>query len=683
MQMQSNHQQYNLPVPFEYVDQSTFNGNLPQQNDRVPQLQLSQFQMQNQQTFVLAVGLFRAQAQASSQKSPLHIFAYNLLSQNQFQTETYRNFCQLVVDFMELLVRARNYQPQNALETAAKRCYEAYLANVFASYPILQQVTPPQMQAGLQTAMQMFQQMQRDIQQYKMGGGVPMQQPMQQPQMQMGGNQNFNMGGGANLPPVANNWGTNGTAAISSMPQSSVNFNVNNNQGSDNAYYDAPVVKPLTPVEEFSTDNGMGAYPSQQEQRPMQQPMMQVEETDLPIPTDVSEVHVDPFYYVPTGYRPDQSRPYDKIHNPGGIVICPAHLVDWVRTVGDDQPYSILVNPNEFCRFLVKFPDGSVKEKIVAWNPQMDYLKHELNDDLRRRYYREAGVVHASSMVVSSVHSSPIKDEEVANMAADGHLTASNVPPILLSKTIAGGTDLEIENVASSMVQELLANDHIQSDANGMVLPQHEYRVIRPHQMAVTPELADRIRDLGKSSDLVQLGLELQDLVKNGMLPIRYYRFINERLTDSLNRFTADSLSLSTTLDNFAEEIGEYYDYMATKKDPKFLTIIKANVTQIVGRALYTVMADDDFCIADAAVHYQCGWTLEDLVTLNIYQENALLVSAQLHPKLLEVLKGMINRLTEEERKTHRLYLITSDGAYLEVVRGLLVEKAVLLKFKK
>ncbi|MFO5736349.1 hypothetical protein, partial [Klebsiella pneumoniae] len=86
--------------------------------------------------------------------------------------------------------------------------------------------------------------------------------------------------------------------------------------------------------------------------------------TGLDIPQDVKELVFDPNYYVPNGFVINKDRPMDVIYNPGGTEIRPAHLVadkpDWVRTASSANPYSILMDPAVYCRFLAKWPDNTV-----------------------------------------------------------------------------------------------------------------------------------------------------------------------------------------------------------------------------------------------------------------------------------------------------------------------------------
>lgn len=683
-------QQAQLPVSYQQVDQSTFNGNLPAGNDRVPQLQLSQNLMNNQQLVLQAVGLFRGLAQSSVGKGNLHIFAYNLLSSNWFQNQIFQQWCQHLVDFTEFLCICKNYSQTDAVPKAVQRMYEAFLGQCVASYPALMQMgaVPQHMFQGLQTAQGMYQQILQDIQAYKSGNYRPQQQQQMGMMMQQ---QNMGIQMAGNLPPInpsnMGQYATTGQAQFS-QPAGMYQGTANNTTSSTTSSYydDTPSQVPLMPKEEIST-NIYGGYSNNQEQQPMynQQPQtqmqqQQVEDTDLPTPIDVSQVMVDPMYYQPTGFRVNIARPYDEVHNPGGVLIKPAHQVDWERTLGDEDPYSPLVDPEHYCRFYVRFPDGVVKEKFVEWNPQMEYLKHELNDDLRRREYRPNGVVYAAQTPVSTIGGNALVSEEVTSLVQDGGLEALAGRPVVLDDQVfMGATDLEVESEVRAAMRELLEIGD-DEESLGKELPAHEYKSMNVHHMDVSDETFDLLGRLVNYTDLIGVATELKEMVAQGHLSIRYFRFLNDRLTKSINDFLTDSLSMSITIDDFAHDIGELLDYINTKKGSSVLQIVKACAAQIISRAVTMAEVDNTRGVADQFTNFQVGWTLEQLATLNILNEKAVLVSEGTHPTVREVLKGMITRATANGLANVRMRLITLDGVYLEVIRGRLTEKAVLLK---
>lgn len=694
-----------LPVPFNGVDQSTLNNQLPQGNDRTPQVQLSPWMNANQQIGLLAIGMLRAHAQNSVQKSGTHCAAYNLLSQGGFNNQVWNEYGQLVIDFVEFLCAIKRYQPQDACKMASQRVYEALLGVVFATYQQElqhEQITPSGFWAGLQTAQQIYTSVTTDVRNYKSG------MYNQQQQQQFPNNGSFTGGGqlpqismhqntgGYHVPPVAN-------AGISSFQTSGYQpnggtggYHVPDSGGSSssvgNSLYDDPApVKPLQPVEEISSDNGFYSSPIYQEAPQMQtfnqapqQQFVEAEESDLPVPMNVDQVVVDPTYYAPQGVKLDLKRPYDIVYNPGGIVIRPAHQTDAEVTMGDDMPWLQLVDPSRFCAFLVTFPDGTVKEKFVEWNPSMQYLRHELDAEMRRKAYRPEGIVVASEIPMSTIGGDAAPEAEVSMLVKDGHLKRSAVPPVLLEKTFTGCTDLDIE----AQVNEELTNLLEVNFTKEIPQPAAEYRSTFLHPMAITEEAYNQLVMLGKQEELGQIALGLRELVAQGILPTRYYNFINDRFTSAVNGVLTDGLAMNLDITDFCEDYVALEEYLQGKRGEQLVTVLRGAARTVVNKAMCLMDAGEDeqltYYIADNYINFQLGWTLDDLSNLNIRQGKAVLISASAHPTILEALKGMITRANNnQEFIVGTMRLITADGQYLEVIRGRLVQKAILLKLMK
>ncbi|ABY63033.1 hypothetical protein ST201phi2-1p204 [Pseudomonas phage 201phi2-1] len=683
-----------LPVPCTEVDPRWFNNNLPQGNDCVPPIQLSQWMQANQPVGLMAIGLVRGMAQAAANKSPTHTFVYNLFCQNGFQNQVWQQWCQTAVDFTEFLIIVRQYNPNDAVKKAAQCVVEAAMGVAFHTYPVLQQITPNNFWAGLQGAQQMYQSMINDIRSLRSGNynnGMPSNQWQGGPPQ-------------GNLPPINvqqhqsysgyQNHGTQVTtqATVSNYQHTNSSYsNAPTATSGDvaNSLYDVPVnepAKPLVPKEEISSGYDYYSTPLQQESAPMQSfpQAATVEETTLPIPSNVAEVVVDPTYYQPTGFKLDINRAYDLIHNPGGIVIQPDQLVDWEITVGDDTPWPQLMDPNTYCRFLVKFPDGIVKEKFVEWTDAMNYLRHELDAELRRKAHRPNGIVVSSATPISTIGGDAMNATEVESLVKDGHLSRSAVPPVIISGVFQGSTDLEIEG----QVREELSNMLEVNFNDDIPMPAVEYRSQFTHTLPLSDEAVEAINDIREAKDLGQAAQGIKALAVQGVISIRVMHALNKRLTDILNTTIADSMGLTWAIDDFCEEYLELEDFIEQKRGAAMRRVLQGTGEQVLNRALTIVATDDGgehtatlYHVVDNYLNHQVGWDLADLTTLNLKSGKPVLISALAHPVILETLKGMItrnNKAREEFNATLRV--ITRDGFYLEVIKGRLIENATLLK---
>jgi len=693
----------NLPVPFNQVDQSTFNGNLPNGNDAVPNIQLSQQMMQNQQIALQAIGYFRAIAQSTAQKSALHAFCYNLLSQNRFQGPVYAQWCQHLMTFVELLIIAKGYDSKAGIEMGCTRLYEAFLSKAWDEFKNqgLGPNVPNGMWAGLDKGLQLFATIMQDNQKYLQGGAAAFQQQQfngfNNNNGSFGNNNhgNFTNNTTGNLPrinsaTVSGSFGS-GNAAPVGMPLNGT-FNGAQTQTAAGGVYDEPIVeavKPLTPVEEISSDvysqypteeylpmnnNGNAQQTNANFTQQVQQPAF--EETDLPIPLNVDEVIIDPTYYQPAGFKLNIEDLYGVIYNPGGIEIRPAHRSGWEVTLGDEMPYSFSIDPSTKLMFHVRFPDGTVKEKAIEWNEQMNYQRHELDVELRRRSQRPNGIVVEAKIPVSSIGGEVITCTEIKNLQEDGELKIEG--PVILGTMFSGSTDMEVRAAVQEEMAELLKTEF--SATNPM--PAVEYVSMKTHYMNLTEDEFNLLDELSKCGDLGRVALDLKDLGESGF-DVSYYRFLSSRLTKSINRFMKENMSLSIDIDDFVTEATDLLDYISTKKGPKYLEIIKKGAHDILRKAISVEQTDGGPCVIDYYVNFQLGWFLDQLSGMNIHDNKPVLVSVATHPVILETLRGMIKRQGPENIDARNLRLITADGAVLELIRGYLVDKAMLLKLVK
>lgn len=692
--MQNFNPNQSLPVPCNEVDPRWFNNNLPQGNDCVPPIQLSQWMQANQQVGLMTIGLVRAMAQSAAPKSPTHCFVYNLLCQNGFQNQIWQQWAQTAVDFCEVLILMRQYNVQDAVNKAAQCTVEACMGVAFHTYPALQQVTPNNFWSGLQGAQQMYQQMTLDIRNLRSGNFQNgMQQQQQWPTNPTGNLPPINMNQHQQQYSGHQNYGHqvsgNGPAVSSYQPHNQYQTNNGATSGEvANSLYDIPVtepVKPLVPKEEISTDYFGNSF--HQEPAPMQTfqnatPI--VEETTLPIPTNVSEVVVDPTYYQPTGFKLDINRAYDLIWNPGGIEIRPAQLADWEITVGDDAPWAQLMDPTRYCAFLVKFPDGTVKEKFVEWTDAMNYLRHELDAELRRKAYRPNGIVVSSSTPISTIGGDAMNAEEVDSLVKDGHLKRETVPTVILPAVFQGSTDLEIEG----QVREELSNLLEVNFNDDIPMPTVEYRSQFTHTLPIDHDAFIALGEFRVGKDLAQTALGLRDLATQGVISIRVLHALNDRLTKATNTLMADAMGLTIQIDDFCEDYLALEDHLEAKRGIAMRRTLQGAAETILNRALTLVATDNGeefsptvYHVVDNFVNHQLGWDLADLATLNLKSGKPVLISQLAHPVILETLKGMIARNNaNREVFTGVLRLITRDGYYLEVLKGRLVENATLLK---
>lgn len=708
-QMQQQQLQALAGICFNQVDMSTFNPNLPNQNDKFPQIAQSQW-LQNQQAqqFVgQAVAIFRLRIQERAQRTFLHTWAYNRISQNQFQNQIWNDWGNKLASFLEYLmvVQPQNNPPQTAIPKAADTMFKCYLATCSMEQPQLQQFVAQDaaMVQDLNKHAQLIGVIMQDINAYRSGRMMApqQQQQFQQPQQfaQYGGQMvSMSQPGNGQLPAINTTmqYGQPQTMAPMQMqsmqvggsamlapqpmviqPSSGAGANMGMDYGTPEPtpapapqqqtnFLAAPTAS-LNPVESY----GVSVAPVNTVAPPA--PALQAEELDRPVPMSAKDVVFDPHYHTPAGFQVDMERPYDIIHSPGGVITRPAYQVpDWKVTRNDSHVYTQIVDPNRYIRFYTKWPDGVVQESIVEINEMLDYQKHEINADLRRDAYRPEGEVRTTQLAVHKQINDMKPIAEVKElMLTDEH------QPVRMAVEFQGSTDMENEVESRKMLRADLG---LARDAK---LPAHEYVSSRAHLIDISDEGFEQLMGSLDTNDLINVAKDLGLHTRQGVLTPRVFNFINGRLTNEVNSFLKDAMSLDVTIEDFAEDIAPLQDHLATLGD-KYLKLLKDSSQLILARSvqLHKVVDEDgsvQYSINDQFVNLQTGWDLSELVDGKLSEE-AQLVSSYTHQAMIDAIKGMYGRATPAQRILSRFRVITLDGAYMEIFKGVLVENAFMFK---
>lgn len=712
-QPQMNQPQYLANTCYNQIDQSTFNPNLPASNDVFPQVQQTQWlaNPQAMQMLGMAIGTFRLRLQERAQRSSLHVWAYNKISQGRFQNQVWQQWCGHLAGFLEFIsvVQAQNNPPQVAVTKAADTMFKCYLASCVAEQPQLAQFVAqdPNMMAELQKYSQVFGAIMQDVQAYRSGRMVApqQQQMMQQPQMGMMNNgQMVSMAQPSvgQLPAVGMNpvYGQQqmvqrapmqlstmavGHQSLSVQPAMTVQALPGN--GDTGMDYGIPTAEPipapapmqqmqmqqpavtpaLNPVESYGVSVAEATAPV------IQQPFVPVEELDRPIPMTAKDVILDPHYYIPQGVEIDQERPFDFIYSPGGIVTRPAYQVDWQVTRNDTFVYTQMVNPEKYIRFYTKWPDGVVQESIVEINEMMNYLKHEIDADLRGAAYKPKGEVRLTALKIHTQINDMMPLAEVKELQL-----ADETTPVKMSGDYQGTTDMENEVESRKTLRAELGLSKEDK------LPSHEYRSTRTHLIDIDQECFDVLMTSLDTNDLQQIAKDIALANRQGLLSDRVYNFIKGRLTTEVNSFMKDSMSLDLDIDNFIDDISELMDVLNTDYDAKYVKHLKDAASLILARSVQLHRTEDEegevvFSINDTYVNLQTGWVLADLTDAKLNDE-AQLVSGYTHQALIDAIKGMFSRAEAGERILRRFRVITLDGAYLEFFKGVLVQSAFMFR---
>lgn len=676
----SQTQQVQLPVSPDHPDQSTFNNNLPGANDIWPQLP-RQPQLDGQ-IIAMCVAHFRMFAQTRATKTRVHVFTYNMLSSNRFQNPLFTEWCQRTVDFCEFLIKVQQNPPNVAIEKAAGKIYMGLLYTMVATpqFAVLQQMIDTNIATMLNAAGAELNSITTDVQNWLRNG---QQQVQQSP---YGGS--VTIGGGAQLPQIST--GSYGTQPAGNNPHAALSA-----YGTVAPASSIPAGAHLMPmptaapvVVDQGTDRGgryldgstqsWGAAPAAAPAATIvaAQPAPVVDFNE-PIPGTVEEVIIDPAMNARLGFAINPDRPFDVIYNNGGVEARPAHLSKWKRTVGGDQPYAMLVDPNKWIVFHVRFADGVVKEKLVEIEDGMQYLQHEINDKLRAAAFKPEGKVIQSSREIAEYNAIP-EPIKVLDQRVDQDL--DDITPVILTGLYTCSTDLENEREARLELVDSLKL------APTDLLPAHQYTSVKFHSMDITKECYDELVKFAEYTNWETVATRLSEMARTGLLPMRYYRFITERLTKAVNLFLSDALSISgIRIGDFAEDIAALPAYLGKKRGLEIQQVFDQAANTIIMRTVCMANEGEDdamaYGIADQYINLQLSWSQNQIASLSIERE-PVLVSQASHPKVMEVIKDLLQRVANDDDKlqTHTLRLLTVDGCYYEVIRGRLMANAILLK---
>lgn len=693
-QQQAQQMQYLAGVCLNAVDQSSFNPNLPNQNDAVPQLQATQWlqQPQSQQMYAMALGIFRLRLQERAMRSPMHSWAYNQISANRFQNQVWNDWANRLAGFLEYISvvpsQAQQNPPNVAVPKAADTMFKCYLATCVTAQPqLFHFVAQDQTMVNeLQKYGQLINAIMQDVQTYRNNGMASQQQPQfvqqagygQLPAIQPGYMQNSYQQQYQQPAPLQ-------TLAVQNQPAyapAPMAMQGSTGAGSTGMDYGVPEAepkpmatqsvlgqpnKPLNPVETY----GVSVAPVNTV-APVA-PAYAPEELDRPVPTDARSVIMDPHYHTPPGFTVDEERPFDIIHSPGGVITRPAYQVpDWTVTRNDSFVYTQLVDPSRYIRFYTKWPDGVVQESIIEITEMMKYAAHEIDADLRAAAHVPDGVVRRTQLAVHKEINNMKPITEVKElMLTDEH------QPIRMTVEFQGSTDMENEVEARRVLR---ADLNLGKDDT---LPSHEYLSSRTHMIDLDEDSFEALMTTIDSNDLAAVAKDFVVHRNKGLLTQREFNFINKRLTDETNAYLKDAMSQDVRIDNFCEDVIPLLDYLATV-DGNYVKLLKDATALLLSRSVQLHRSVDEdknvsYSINDTYVNLQTGWNIGELSDGKLSDE-AQLVSAYTHQALIDAVKGMFGRASAAERILNRFRVVTLDGAYLEIFKGALVQNAFMFK---
>lgn len=686
------------------VDERTIIDGLPQSNNIFPNVQEPPNVPQGLSR-ALASEL-RTRFQNGLNRSPLHCLTYNIISENFFNNQVFGDAVYYATGFVGYVGDTQNMPLEEAAQKAIAYVAMGVLGQVLFSNNFLYNMMPGDQIPAIEEGGRRYANMIiPDVNDYmarnqnrnygNQGGG-----------MNLGGNgggASYSRGGGA----APSNLG--GSAAVLNQynrreqrsPASAVRQNagqagprvhnhVPNTTGSSNSTNGGLAtaarqynrVNNQTPPEQEQTGPLIEQWGGPEEVNTMT-PSRQNELDRDDIPKNITEIVVDPYHFIPDGFAIDDDRPFDTIYVPGNITLVPAYQNPHLTVSKNDVcHWPAVVDPTMYCRFLLIWPDGFTQDFPVEWRPEMEYLKHEINDALRTAHLPDTGKLTTTSRMTAVAFAEPKTKEEIDDVRMNMDIDESelNEYPRVLSSIIIASSPMEEESLAwETMVEEF------EIDQANDITPPYVYLTEELHPLTLSEEATGRLFALLTATSLPNLARGLIEMLKDGLLPLRYYRFINQRFTQVFNKALAENLCIEDLkLDNFVDDIGEMMEVLATDEAyDGTVKLLEARLSTIIELAMNLRQSEgdngDELFIVDQRIQYQVGFPLSKLSDLQVNDVPQLIMKSS-SPTLSRLAMAFVSNIKRDRRLPGRPILITADGVYLEIIAGWLGEKNFLIK---
>jgi hypothetical protein len=568
--------------------------NLPHQVCFIPQLQVLPHVAQ---VLPAMVGQIMLDLQNHAQIGPHRTYFFNLMSENAYQNKNFHELMSFAADLFDLYVTAHRMAHQQAFEMAVDRAIQIFLGSRVLQNPQVASYLNPQMVGDFQLLIQEGRNLAQEIANLRNQRMVP----------QGGYNYNGVPNGAPNnnytpYQPGAMAYATSTTpnrpSALSAAAPTTMAPAPYLNQGQfvqsapapGPTRYEMGAVSPsgAMPVQAVYNlpPNAVGTVqvPRQDISAPTPTPAPQAgrsrwgkqsgEATAAPTqpaaPVVAPKVSTVPDPIIRDGQSTlaYDERPLDLIVTERGEEIAPAHLVKddpgWQFRPTVNNPYRLAYDPNEYMLTLVRTPLGEVNEVLIEWTEAMDYLKHELNPELREQEQQRRdvnrtdkpiydwSVIAALRPAASKSVSLPPKDEEqAAGLPDDPNLRdvptfTPEVGQVRLAGTLAQGIS-DVDKMLRLEGRGGITRDTYEAYfdiPSVFVLPDQQWR--------------DQLIALGSALSFDDLHVQFSQFMELDDPDV--VRELDERITKVVNAAVREGLGVTCRIDSF---LGDWPDLRA------------------------------------------------------------------------------------------------------------------------
>lgn len=684
-----------------------------------------------------SIGFFLNALQSNAQRNPLRTFAFNYLSRDNYRNDDILQAVESVIDYAEMLSLGKGMPMEQACNTAAEEV-ATILSCIYAmKFPQLSANMPADRMQEVQGWTNKFKQIEQEIRNFKqmrqqqmgMGwqgqpqwgtqnrfGGQPVpQQPWVQPQ-QMWVQQMPPMG----MPPnqyygqpvnMANQWGGNQwnrptmgahhpSAMYSGHRPHSAPMNASggmfhdqspgNVWGNQNRGMNAPrgggSLKPKQPhpavKESFDSESGYQDFRSnaERERDTFKARWGGRKET---IRTEAPMQYENVSTRRGSLWEEDVKTVEEKVES----TLVLAKDSPWKKTFNIKQPYSVVYDPTTHVLFHYKDEEGNVfevlktKEEAMA----MGYENHELNTKFKQTLPKtdREKVVPAWEEVarIGEPDGESVGIKEVDGLSEVGR-------PLLIPQIFNTYTHQH----AAALKELFLSKENIEVHLLDNLPHEYRYNKLTPFYQTGMKALREKIAILGTFDDVDMYRNQLYKLY--GEIPADLWLFINDRITQNVNRLMKVGMNITLQIENFitdwpdlrgaftskyGQEQGEaLYNTLVTKGKN---VIINGGFTVLVNGLLEEyldtlpeyvdrdTLKEHGVVLAETYNVTVLPWDTEDM-NLN-WTDAAGVVRESMTPKLYEAVKSIVERVDTSVLPIQHAYIVTRDQTVLRIDKGL------------
>lgn len=508
-----------------------------------------------------------AEIQNSASKNPIRIFAANLYSENRYANQAFADLlCIFAAHVATTVYNDRRADPAQVIQADAPPVVEAACAGLVAQYQALEQFVPQGGEQVISEGLNRWEYVQREAQQYfgqGNQGGMRLSQPRQ-----------GTFDGGLTM-------GNRGFGQPAQQGNPMAAFI----QGSSRAHSAPPMATQAT------TRAPMG-FPSQRAPvSPQGYPATQVaKSTNLwganqpiaPAPSAPRTIPVEPKAEEPKTIRLDDGR----------VIVSPTQYAPEVAST-PERP-TMAYDRAKYLHFTVKDTNGSTYETLSPLEPSMDYLKHELDEQLRKAF-EEAHQGEALKVEpVKLIETRRLIPDATGTVAVDfpedarEELNVSDAPR-QIEKVIEASTLKEASFKASLEAERALGAEHFK--------PHHvEYLTRIVNEVVDGPKVVETIMGLKKAVNFSTLLAAIHQLKEAGDLPEDLLKVIDARLTGEFNRYAEKIYGLTFTVDSFVSDGLDALELVNTRHGTVLGGKFDRGGKEVIDRAL-TILSGQDLAV--------------------------------------------------------------------------------------